>query len=62
MSSETGKRIKLVSISKPGSPVSPGDTGTVWRVTQLGTLRVVWDNGCRFDLNPSTDQWEVLLD
>ncbi len=57
MSSETGKRIKLVSISKPGSPVSPGDTGTVWRETQVGT-----DKGYQFDLNPSTDHWEVLLD
>lgn len=60
MHSEIGRRIKLVSISKPGSPVSPGDIGTVWRITQVGTVRVTWDNGCRFDLDPRIDQWEVL--
>jgi hypothetical protein len=40
--------------------VAPGDTGTIWRVTPIGTVRVVWDNGSKFDLNPKTDQWEVI--
>jgi hypothetical protein len=60
MSAEVDKRIKLVSTSRSGSPLSPRDIGTVWRVTPVGTLRVVWDKGCRFDLNPGTDQWEIL--
>ena len=55
--SEVGNRIKLVSISKSDSPVGPGDIGTVWRVTQVGTIRVVWDKGFRFDLNQDADQW-----
>jgi hypothetical protein len=58
--SENGKRIRLISTSKPDTPLKPGDTGTVWRITQIGTRRVVWDNGNRFDLDPKTDKWEVL--
>jgi hypothetical protein len=62
MSSENGKRIRLVNVSRAGAPVAPGDVGTIWRVTPIGTVRVVWDNGSRFALNPKTDQWEVLPD
>jgi hypothetical protein len=60
MNSENGKRIRLIRASKPNSPVAPGDTGTTWRVTPIGTVRVVWDNGSKFDLNPKTDQLEVI--
>jgi len=60
MNSENGKRIRLIRASKPNSPVAPGDTGTIWRVTPIGTVRVVWDNGSKFDLNPKADQWEVI--
>ena len=62
MSSENGKRIKLIHVSRPESLVSPGATGTIWRVTPIGTVRVAWDNGSKSDLNPKTDQWEVLPD
>jgi hypothetical protein len=55
-----GRRIKAVHIAKSGAPVNPGETGTVWRVTQLGGLRVVWDSGARFDLDPKVDKWEEL--
>ena len=60
--SENGKRVRLISTSKLGTPLKPGDTGTVWRVTPIGTRRVVWDNGSKSDLDPKTDQWEVLTD
>ena len=60
MSSENGKRIKLINTSKKDSPLKPGDTGTVWRITPIGTRRVIWDNGSKFDLDPKTDQWEVI--
>ena len=43
-------------------PIKPGDTGTVWWLTQIGIVRVLWDVGCRFDLDPETDRWEVLAD
>ncbi len=55
-----GKRIKVVEIAKPGMPVGPGEIGTVWRVTQQGRLRVVWDSGARCDLDPKVDKWEEL--
>lgn len=60
MRQENGRRIRLVRTSKQNAPVNPGDTGTVWRVTPIGTVRVVWDNGSKFDLDPKTDQWEEL--
>ena len=60
--SEIGRRVRLIRTSKPGTPVRPGDTGTVWRVTQYGTWRIVWDNGGKLDLDPSTDEWEVLAE
>jgi hypothetical protein len=60
MNLEAGRRIKAVHIAKAGVSVSPGDTGTVWRVTALGTLRVVWDSGARCDLDPKVDKWEEL--
>jgi hypothetical protein len=62
MSPENGKRIKVVHVSKPGAPVSPGDRGTIWRTTPIGTVRVAWDKGCSFDLDPRKDRWEVLSD
>jgi hypothetical protein len=60
MTTEAGDRIKLVKVSQPDTPVSSGDTGTVWRVTPIGTVRVKWDSGARFDLNPGKDEWEVI--
>jgi hypothetical protein len=60
MGQENGRRIRLVQTSKTNAPVAPGATGTVWRVTQVGTVRVVWDNGSKFDLDPRTDRWEEL--
>ena len=59
VNSQVGRRVKLVSSSRPNIPVKPEDTGVIWRVTQIGTVRVLWDNGCRLDLDPKTDQWEV---
>jgi len=59
--SAVGKRVRLINSRKTSIPVKPGDTGVIWRVTQIGTVRVTWDNGLRFDLDPKTDQWEVLI-
>ena len=60
MAVDVGDRVKLVETEREDAPVSPGDTGEVWRITPIGTVRVKWDNGSRFDLNPKTDQWEVI--
>ena len=61
VNSQVGSRVKLVSSSRSNIPIKPGDTGTVWRVTQIGTVRVLWDIGYRLDLDPKTDRWEVLV-
>lgn len=60
--SENGTRIRFIRTSKQTAIVKPGDIGTVWRVTPIGIRRVVWDSGSRCDLDPKTDQWEVLND
>ena len=57
---KVGDRIELNNTSREESPVAPGDTGTVWRVTQTGIVRVKWDDGTRFDLDPQKDRWKVL--
>lgn len=40
-----GTRVELVSMSDPYSKLSPGDTGTVKFVDDIGTVFVNWDCG-----------------
>ena len=60
MTIEVGDRVKFIGSSRDSIQLSGGDEGTVWRVTPIGTVRVKWDNGARFDLDPSKDEWEVI--
>ena len=60
MTIEVGDRVKFVGSSRDNIQLSRGDEGTVWRVTPIGTVRVKWDNGARFDLDPNKDEWEVI--
>mgnify|MGYP001375525476 CR=1 FL=1 len=39
-----GTRVRLVRPYDPGSPLLPGDTGTVFRVDETGMVYVVWDH------------------
>jgi hypothetical protein len=57
---EAGRRVRFIRSSRPNMAIRPGETGIVWRVTQFGTRRVLWDDGSRSDLDPKTDDWEVL--
>jgi hypothetical protein len=59
---QIGKRVKLISSTRENLAVRPGDVGVVWRITRIGTWRVLWDNGNRCDLNPKTERWEILDD
>jgi hypothetical protein len=59
---DVGKRVRLVRRATPHASVKPGDTGTIWRVTEFGIRRITWDNGCSLDLDPEKDEWEVLPD
>ena len=59
--SAVGKRVRLISSSRPAASAKSGDTGTIWHViTQTGISRVKWDNGGKGDLDPEKDEWEVL--
>jgi len=60
MTIEIGDRVKFIRSSRENIQVSDGETGIVWRVTLIGTIRVKWDNGARFDLDPRKDEWEVI--
>jgi len=55
-----GDRVKFIESSRADIQLSGGDEGTVWRVTPIGTVRVKWDNGTRFDLDPGKDNWELI--
>ena len=59
MTIKVGDRVKFIRSSQANIELSDGDEGTVWRVTPIGTVRIKWDNGARFDLDPSKDEWEV---
>lgn len=60
MTIDVGDRVKLAQTENEYAPVGPGDTGEVWRVTPIGIIRVKWDNGSKFDLDPESDKWEVI--
>ena len=60
MTAAVGDRVKFVRSSRENIEVSDGETGMVWRVTPIGIVRVKWDNGARFDLDPQKDEWEVI--
>lgn len=60
MTIEVGDRVKFVRSSRENIQLSHGETGIVWRVTPIGTVRVKWDSGARFDLDPQKDEWEVI--
>ena len=59
---EVGKRVRLVNSSRLNVPAKPGEAGLIWRVSQFGTRRGLWDNGGQSDLNAETDDLEVLDD
>lgn len=40
-----GTRVQLVVMDDPWTKLKPGDTGTVSRVDDIGTIHVNWDNG-----------------
>ena len=60
MTTEVGDRVRFIRSLRENIQLSGGNEGTVWRVTPIGTVRVRWDNGAKFDLDPSKDEWEVI--
>ena len=60
MTIKVGDRVKFIRSSRENVQLSDGDVGMVWRITPIGTVRVKWDNGARFDLDPGKDAWEVI--
>ena len=55
-----GTRIELVSMLDPQALPS-GSTGTVWKVDDIGTLQMKWDNGRSLGIVPEEDVFRVLF-
>lgn len=49
-----GTRIKLISMVDQQA-IEPGTTGTVWKVDDVGTLLMHWDNGRSLGVVPGED-------
>lgn len=64
-----GKRIKLISMGKDPrtgktdpNPVKPGTEGVVFKVDDMGTMHVKWDDGRTLGIVPEVDKFSVLPD
>lgn len=56
---KVGTRVKLIHIVDPKN-ISPGSTGTISHVDDLGTIHVKWDNGRLLGLIYGEDKFEII--
>jgi hypothetical protein len=56
----TGKRIRLILMTRDLEPIEPGTQGTCLMVDDAGQLVMKWDNGRTLSLLPGVDQFELL--
>lgn len=57
---QKGDRVRLISTGDPYTRLITGDTGTVRRIDDLGTVHVKWDSGSALGLVPGEDSWVIL--
>ncbi len=55
-----GDRVRLVEMHADAAPLPPGMLGTVWKIDDLGTVHVTWDNGRELGLVPEIDRYERI--
>ena len=55
MTYQRGDRVTLVYTADPYTRLRPGDTGTVRRVDDAGTIHIMWDNGSSLGMIPGED-------
>jgi len=57
---KAGDRVRLVACFDPYTQIPSGTLGTVRFVDSMGTVHVVWDDGCSLGLIPDEDDWVVV--
>lgn len=55
-----GALVRLVSPSDSNRQLRSGESGTVERIEQTGTLHVHWESGATVALIPGEDVWELV--
>lgn len=54
-----GKRVELIRCDDEFTELTPGSTGTIDFVDDLGTVFVKWDSGSTLGLVPGVDLYRV---
>ena len=57
-----GTRVKLLRMNDPYTKLSPGATGTVTGVDDIGTIHVSWDCGSSLGVAYGEDLCEIVKD
>lgn len=56
----TGKRVRVLHMDDPYSPVPTGTEGTIRHIDGIGQIHVKWDNGSTLALIPGVDVYTIL--
>lgn len=57
-----GTRVRLLRMNDPYTKLSPGETGTVTGVDDIGTIHVSWDCGSSLGVAYGEDSCEIVKD
>jgi len=57
-----GTRVRLIRMNDPYTKLSPGETGTVTGVDDIGTIHVSWDCGSSLGVAYGEDSCEIVKD
>jgi len=57
-----GTRVELLRMNDPYTRLSPGETGTVTGVDDIGTIHVSWDCGSSLGVSLWQDLCEIVKD
>ncbi len=57
-----GTRVELLRMNDPYTKLSPGATGTVTGVDDIGTIHVSWDCGSSLGIAYGEDLCEIIKD
>lgn len=57
-----GARVRLIRMNDPYTKLSPGETGTVTGVDDIGTIHVSWNCGSSLGVAYGEDSCEIVND
>lgn len=57
-----GTRVRLIRMNDPYTKLSPGESGTVTGVDDIGTIHVSWDCGSSLGVAYGEDLCEIVKD